>query len=70
MLFAETNELIVDDVQEDGDYVVVLDLETGEERGRVHSGAARSSGVFFCPGWDRDLYYATLFGEVARIYVA
>ena len=70
MLFAETNELIVDDVQEDGDYVVVLGLETGEERGRVHSGAARSSGMFFCPGWDRDVYYATLFGEVARIYVA
>jgi outer membrane protein assembly factor BamB len=70
MLFAETNELIVDDVQEDGDYVVVLDLESGEEKGRVHSGAAQSSGMFFCPGWDRDLYYATLFGEVARIYVA
>ncbi|MCH7699001.1 MAG: hypothetical protein IH865_08715 [Chloroflexi bacterium] len=70
MLFAETNELIVDDVREDGDYVVVLDLETGEERGRVHTGAARSSGMFFCPGWDRDLYYATLFGEVARIYVS
>ena len=69
MLFAETSELIVDDVREDGDYVVVLDLETGEERGRVHAGAAQSSGMFFCPGWDRDLYYATLFGEVARIYV-
>lgn len=69
MLFAETNELIVDDVQEDGDYVVVLDLETGEELGRAHSGAAQSSGMFFCPGWDRDVYYATLFGEVARIYV-
>ena len=70
MLFAETNELIVDDVQEDGDYVVVLDLETGEEKGRVHSGAARSSGMFFCPGWERDVYYVTLSGEVARIYVA
>ncbi len=54
---------------EDGDYIVVLDLETGEERGRVHSGAAQSSGMFFCPGWDRDVYYATLFGQIARIYV-
>ena len=70
MLFAETRELIVDDNRDDGDYVVVLDLETGDERGRVHSGAAQSSGMFFCPGWDRDVYYATLFGEVARIYVA
>ena len=69
MLFAETEELIVDDSQEDGDYVVVLDLETGEEKGRVHSGAQQSSGMFFCPGWDRDVYYATLFGQVARIYV-
>ena len=69
MLFAETRELIVDDVQDDGDYVGVHDLETGAERGRVHSGAAQSSGMFFCPGWDRDVYYATLFGEVARIYV-
>ncbi|MCH7578828.1 MAG: hypothetical protein IIB22_01140 [Chloroflexi bacterium] len=69
MLFAETRELIVDDVQEDGDYVVVLDLETGEERGRVHSGAERSSGMFFCPGWNRDVYYVTLFGQIARIYV-
>ena len=69
MLFAETRELIVNDIKEDGDYVVVLDLETGEERGRVHSGAAQSAGMFFCPGWDRDVYYVTLFGQIARIYV-
>ncbi|MCH8815975.1 MAG: hypothetical protein IH957_12965 [Chloroflexi bacterium] len=68
MLFADTNELIVDDIREDGDYVVVLDLETGEERGRAHSGAPQSSGMFFCPGWNRDVYYATIFSQVARIY--
>lgn len=70
MLFAETMELIVNDAQADGDYVAVLDLETGEERGRVHSGAPRLTGMFFCPGWNRDVYYATILGQVGRTYVA
>ncbi len=26
--------------------------------------------MFFCPGWDRDVYYVTRFGQTARIYVA
>ena len=70
LLFAETKELIVDDAQADGDYVTVLDLETGEERGRVHSGAPLLTGMFFCPGWNRDVYYATIMGHVGRTYVA
>ena len=69
MLFAETKELIVGDVQADGDYVVVLDLETGAERGRVHSGAPQLTGMFFCPGWNRDVYYATIMQHVGRAYV-
>ena len=47
----------------------MLDLETGEERGRVNSGAPQLAGMFFCPGWNRDVYYATIFGLVGRAYV-
>ena len=54
--------------EEDGrliDEVVVLDLDSGRVKGRVAAGG-RANGMFFCPGWNRDLYYCTWF-KVARI---
>lgn len=46
--------------------VVVLDLETGAERGRAAVPSPFQSVLFPCPGWSRDVYYCS-FSTVARI---
>jgi hypothetical protein len=48
--------------------VLVLDIETGDERGRAPVPSMFQSVLFPCPGWDRDLYYCS-FSTVARIAV-
>jgi hypothetical protein len=49
--------------------VVVIDIESGEERGRAPVPSLFQSVLFPCPGWNRDLYYCS-FSTVARIAVA
>jgi hypothetical protein len=51
-----------------GEHVVVLDLETGAERGRVATGSPVQSVVFPAPGFGRDLY-AVSFAGVSRVAV-
>jgi hypothetical protein len=46
--------------------VVLLDIETGVERGRATVPAPFQSVLFPCPGWNRDLYYCS-FSTVARV---
>ncbi len=69
IVYPATRELVVNaEREEDGrliDEVVVLDLDSGRVKGRVAAGG-RANGMFFCPGWNRDLYYCTWF-KVARI---
>lgn len=48
--------------------VVVLDLETGEERARARVPSLFQSVLFPCPGWERDVYYCS-FSTVSRINV-
>jgi hypothetical protein len=48
--------------------VVVLDVETGTERGRASVPGLFQSVLFPCPGWNRDLYYCS-FSTIARIAV-
>jgi hypothetical protein len=48
--------------------VVVLDIETGAERGRASVPTLSQSVLFPCPGWRRDLYYCS-FTTIARIVV-
>jgi len=77
MLYPDTGELVVEDAPPPGggDSVrrsadaLVLDVESGVVRGRASIGAAASSGMFLCPGFDRDFYVATLPGPIARIFV-
>lgn len=71
MLYPDTQELVVNDfrlLDDDAtsDDLVVLDLRTGQMKARVETGSKRMSGMFLCPGWDRDLYYCS-YGTVARI---
>lgn len=51
-----------------GEDVVVLDLETGAERGRARVPAPMQSVCFPAPGWRRDVYYCSL-STVARVAV-
>ncbi len=67
MVFPDTGELVVDDDVGGQDQVVVLDLASGEEKGRVALGSA-PSGMFLTPGWARDFYYCTV-GTIARVFV-
>jgi hypothetical protein len=51
-----------------GDDVVVLDIETGAERGRALVPSMFQSVLFPAPGWGRDLYWCT-FSTLARLEV-
>jgi hypothetical protein len=67
--WADTGELLTNDWQPDGgEHVVILDVETGEERARVATGSPVQSVIFPSPGWDRDAYHST-FTTLSRIHV-
>jgi hypothetical protein len=69
VLYPDTGELVVNDhVDGAGEHVVVLDVETGVERGRVATGSPVQSVVFQAAGFARDLY-ACSFMTVARVQV-
>jgi hypothetical protein len=51
------------------DEVVVVDIETGAERGRAAVPSLMQSVVFPAPGFGRDLYWCTM-STIARIAVA
>ena len=71
LLFADTGEVVLCD--HDGtrgaEQLVVLDIVTGDERGRVDTGSPVQSPLFLAPGWDRDIYACT-FTTVSRITVS
>jgi hypothetical protein len=48
------------------DEVVVVDIETGEERARAAVPTLMQSVVFPAPGFDRDLYWVTM-STIARV---
>jgi hypothetical protein len=51
------------------DEVVVVDIETGAERGRAAVPTLMQSVVFPAPGFGRDIYWCTMT-TLARIAVA
>jgi len=69
ILYAESGELVVNDFDGDTEHVVVLDIETGSELGRVRTPSALQSLVFQSPGWNRDLYVCT-FTTLTRAFVS
>lgn len=68
ILYPDSGELVVNDYRRWGEEVVVLDIETGSERGRVRVGGVMQGVVFPCVGWQRDVYWSSM-GKVARIFV-
>ena len=75
MLYPDTGELVLEEAsttraQNKISDAVVVDIESGTEKGRAPTGAAASMGMFLCPGFERDFYVATLPGMIARVFAA
>ena len=68
VLYPETGELVTNDYRNLGEEVVVLDIETGAERGRVRTGGIMQGVVFPSVGWGRDVYWSSM-GRLARVFV-
>jgi len=68
LLYPATGELVTNDYRRFGEEVVVLDIETGQERGRVRVGGLTQGVVFPSVGWGRDFYWCSM-GKVARVFV-
>lgn len=68
LLFRDTGELITTDHDATTmrDDIVVLDIDTGEERVRVASGSPVQSVLFPAAGFDHDVYYCS-FAVIARL---
>jgi hypothetical protein len=69
LLFGDTGEIVTNDYGRGGESVVVLDITTGAERGRVRIGGMMQGVVFPSPGWNRDFYWCSM-AKVARVFVA
>ncbi|MBI5284346.1 MAG: hypothetical protein HY874_04550 [Chloroflexi bacterium] len=68
LLYPETGEIIVNDFDGTTDHVVILDVESGAEKGRVATGSPLQSVVFQSPGWSRDVYTCGMM-TIARTFV-
>jgi hypothetical protein len=68
LLYPDTGEVAVNDYRRHGEEVVVLDIESGTEKGRVRSGGLTQGVVFPSVGWNRDFYWSSM-GRLARIFV-
>jgi hypothetical protein len=51
------------------DHVVLVDIETGDERARIATGSPIQSVLFPAVGWHDDLYVCS-FTTVSRIHAA
>ncbi len=77
ILYRDTGELVLEDspggltsgAGAPQGNAVVVDIETGAERGRAPIGAPAIMGMFLCPGFGRDFYAASIPGAIARIHV-
>jgi hypothetical protein len=71
VLFGDTGELVTHDFDVDAgvDHLVVLDVATGQERGRVATGSPLQSVLFPAPGLRRDVYSCS-FAGISRVAVA
>jgi hypothetical protein len=68
VLFLDTGELMVNDFQHGRDELVLFDLESGTEKGRVATESPTANGMFLSTGWHRDVMYCSI-GSIARVWV-
>jgi len=68
LLFADTGELCVNDYKRFNEQVVILDIETGQEKARVSTGGLMQGVVFPSAGWQRDIYWSSM-DRLTRIHI-
>ena len=66
VVFPDSGELIINDFQDNEDYLIVVDIKSGELLDRVKTGSNLANGMFLTPGGDRDIFYCSTFA-VARV---
>jgi hypothetical protein len=68
LLFPDTGELVTNDhdATRMADTIVILDIDSGEERLRVDAGSPVQSVLFPAAGFDRDFYYCS-FATLTRV---
>lgn len=69
LLYPGSGEVVVNDYRRRGEEVVVLDVESGDERGRVRIGGLAQGVVFPAVGFGRDFTWTT-FLRLARVFPA
>jgi hypothetical protein len=70
IVFPDTGELVSYDYDHErgSENCVILDIESGDEKGRAAINSPVQCVVFPSVGWQRDVYVTT-FATVARIYI-
>ena len=66
VVFPDSGELIINDFQDNEDYLIVVDIKSGKLLDRVKTGSHLANGMFLTPGGDRDIFYCSTFA-VARV---
>lgn len=69
VLFSERAQVVLNDYRRWGEEVVVLDINTGVEQGRVRVGGITQGVVFPSVGWNDDVYWSSM-GRFSRVFVA
>ena len=69
LFYPASGELVLNDHHLQGEQVVVLDIDSGAEKGRVGIGGWSQGVVFPCPGRNRDFYWSSM-SRLARVHVA
>lgn len=76
MLYPSTGELVLEDSPQTmrldatlGGHAVIVDIITGDEKGRAPLHVRGTMGMFMCPGFSRDFYVCSIAGTIARVYV-
>ena len=72
LYYPDTGEVVLDDVLDDKTVdTVVIDIETGEEKGRTATGTRYPAAMAFYPGLNRDCYSTSgAQGVLYRVFVS
>ena len=69
VLLPELGQVVLNDYRRFGEEVVVLDIATGAEQGRVRVGGITQGVVFPSIGWNEDVYWCSM-GRFSRVFAA
>ena len=61
LVFPLTGELVINDFENNEDFLIVVQIETGKIIDRVKTGSRLANGMFLTAGGNRDVYYCSTF---------